>query len=84
MRYKKNIAFILCFNRVYFKSYLTTGKGVSPDNMRNHVMREIPGLAERGISCDAIPMLLQPPHKSSTSPQIYRSFTGAKVPRKSI
>ena len=41
-----------------------TGVDVSLDDMRNHVMREIPGLAEKGISRDPIYMLLQPPRKN--------------------
>ena len=56
--------------------------GVSLANMRKHVMREIPELAERGTSRDAIHMLLQPPRKNSTRPQRYKSLINAKVPGK--
>ena len=72
MYYERNIVFILCFNIVCFISHLITGVGVSLGDMRNHVMREIPGLAERGISRDAIHMLLQPPRKNSTRSQRYK------------
>ena len=56
--------------------------GVSLADMRKHVMREIPELAERGISRDAIHMLLQPPRKNSTRSQRYKSLIDAKVPGK--
>ena len=39
-------------------SQLKTGVGVSLDYMRNHVVRQTPGLAERRISRDVIHMLL--------------------------
>ena len=66
MKYKKNIVFILCFNRVCFISRLVTDVGISVDGMRKHVMREIPGLAEKGISRDAIDIIFQPPRKNLT------------------
>ena len=82
MYYKRNIVFIICFKIVCFLSRLITGVGVSLADMRKHVMREIPELAERGISRDAIHMLLQPLHKNSTRSQRYKSLIDAKVPGK--
>ena len=52
--------------------------GVSLADIRKHVMREIPGLAERGISRDVIHMILQPPSKNSTRSQRYKSLIDAK------
>ena len=56
MQYERNIVFILCFTIVCFISHLITGGGVLLADMKNHVMREIPGLVERCISRDAIHM----------------------------
>ena len=65
-----------------FISRLVTAVGISLDGMRKHVMREIPGLAEKGISRDAIHILFQPPRKNLTRYEWYKTLTDAKFPRK--
>ena len=82
MQYERNIVFILCFTIVCFISHLITGVGVLPADMKNHVMREIPGLVERCISRDAIHMFFQPPRKNSIGSQRYKNLIDAKVPGK--
>ena len=78
----REILSLFCFTIVCFISHLITGVGVLLADMKNHVMREIPGLVERCISRDAIHMFFQPPRKNSIGSQRYKNLIDAKVPGK--
>ena len=59
-----------------------TGTGVSLEQIRVHALKAVPGLSERGISRDAIHLLMVPPKKNTIRASRYKSLIDARVPGK--
>ena len=58
------------------------GNGVSLSDVREHLLKVVPGLEARGIGRDAVHFLLVPPRKNSTRACRYKGPVDAKIPRK--
>ena len=53
--------------------------GVSIKEVREHLLQNVEGLAEHGISCTTVRRLFQPPNKAVTNSLRYKGFVDAKV-----
>ena len=60
----------------------TVGTGVSLKNIRDHVLKVVPGLRDVGIGRDSIHLLMKPPRKNTVRASRYKSLVDARVPRK--
>ena len=56
--------------------------GVSLNDIREHLLKVVPGLAEHGIAANTIRYLFVPVHKSRSSAKRYLSIIPCKVPKK--
>ena len=60
-----------------------TGKiGVSIAEIREHLLSNVPGLREHGISSSAVSRLLEPPHRGTIASTRYKGLVSARVPGK--
>lgn len=56
--------------------------GVTLDEIRNHLLKAVPGLKEVGISKHTIARLMEPPRKGTIAASRYKSLIKARVPGK--
>ena len=61
-----------------------TGTGVSVEDVRQHLITSIPGLAEEGISATAVAYLFCPPNKTHIASKRYKGFIADVFPRSEI
>ena len=59
-----------------------TGKGVSVDDVSQHLLETVPGLKNRGISRTTVAYLFCAPNKGRKSSERYKEFIPARVPGK--
>ena len=60
-----------------------TGTGVSVEDVRQYLLKSIPGLAEERLSRTAVAYLFCPSNKCRKASKRYKGFIAARVPVKS-
>lgn len=63
---------------------VASAPGVSLREIRNHLLENVPGLKERGISCDSVARFMKPPRQHTIAAQRYKGLISARVPGKRI
>ena len=56
--------------------------GVSLNNIRHHLLDNVPGLKEHGISVNTIARLMNPPRRKTIAAERYKGLIAARVPGK--